>query len=646
MTFVPSGTEALNAAIYNLDMDVNGVGTEGAGAGAGAGYADVVEEQISSDLEGDDCSLNEVVLDAPSEFSSLLSLLDNGIEAHDGDVGSNVPVAPPREVATSVEKNRLLALFEDDGDGDGDTDESRPENMRKPKVNLMDLLDDDYDYEIDNASDKVEPTGTVSNDGAGQGGVSKKKMSLLDLLDDDFFDSEDTFSSPEAEGTSRSIVGSREQDGFDSLQRNATSGDNASLLNLLSGADEKSSEGSLLDLLGEDGSSSSSSSMGQIGVHKKPSERSLLDLLDEEDSVNPDRADSKPSAGSLLDLLHEGDAAQKVASSTPQRSLLDLLDDDDIMDEYQSRDDKPSRSLMDILNDDDFGVSEAVASDEVEVEDAVEAYSLRDAMMRVQSLTSSMRKRDWKLLNQNGGMNDKDDELKEVTDDEGKIISDLSDGSFDSTDDNADDDSDDEGGNRGDELVDELLLGSSMNKWALSSDEFNVLLLHVATSTESEKIAKLLDIYLHMKELEASGHSDAGPNSNTYAILLDVLDRTPGASAIAADVCKQMMDRVTDDFESAGESAADDEETEKFMMSEETLSIAMRIHTKRLDIEGAESLMKLALSDSGGGIRVSPQAFKMLLLLYKSSNQQDKAVELIRTCLEVRDCTAPEQYHL
>jgi hypothetical protein len=201
--------------------------------------------------------------------------------------------------------------------------------------------------------------------------------------------------------------------------------------------------------------------------------------------------------------------------------------------------------------------------------------------------------------------------------------------------DDTDADLDDNGGNRGNEFVDELLMGSCANKWALRSDEFNLLILHVATSLENDKIEKILDIFLHMKELESSGRVDAGPNPTTYAILLNLFESHPGASAIAYDICNQIVGSILN-HEKMLDNGINETDCPKMIINEDSLNAALRIQTRRLDMEGAETIMDYALSEGSGGVRVGPNAFKMMLLLYKSFDEQNKALHLIEDCIEVR----------
>jgi hypothetical protein len=131
-----------------------------------------------------------------------------------------------------------------------------------------------------------------------------------------------------------------------------------------------------------------------------------------------------------------------------------------------------------------------------------------------------------------------------------------------------------------------------------------------------------------MTELESSGRFSSGPNANTYAILLTFFERAPGASAIGYDIAKQMM---TEHINNAKDEIISER---NFKLNEECLNAAMRTFTNRLDVDSAEQLLRFSLSEFGG-VQVFPDVLKMMLLLYKSENLQDKALSLMKTYIEV-----------
>ena len=614
VTFVPSGTEALSA-LDSFDTGSNGDGL------------DVVEEEIIDELQS---SQDEMItlLDSTRTSSSLLSLLSDD-DDDDNDIDDGILVSStslPTNESKNIEKNRLLALFEKEEEG---------KNAADVKVNLMDLLNDNEYFR--DAGDSE----SYSDANAKRDSQQSKKKSLLDLLDDDFFDSDEV---------PMDVKDRAEPDAGSSLNVASIPGDNTSLLDLLgddpvemSSFEKKSS--SLLDLLNDDfeenvlenkhvATSNQLSDVSGSG--------SLLNLLDGAQDI-----DEKPTAHgasspkSLMDLLDDDFTAEEdyfdktvstmlstKGTTTSKNSLLHLLDDQD--GDWSIEDDSRTTPRLDNLDGIDFSVGNDAeeAAEDIEIEEFIEAFSLRDTMVRVQSLVYKLRRHDWDALKQVGALDSVDNEENSSLPDHRQLMSNL----FDDT----DADLDDNGGNRGNEFVDELLMGSCANKWALRSDEFNLLILHVATSLENDKIEKILDIFLHMKELESSGRVDAGPNPTTYAILLNLFESHPGASAIAYDICNQIVGSIKLNHEKMLDNGINETDCPKMIINEDSLNAALRIQTRRLDMEGAETIMDYALSEGSGGVRVGPNAFKMMLLLYKSFDEQNKALHLIEDCIEVR----------
>jgi len=613
--FVPtSGTQALSSIEEQQGLEVE-------------------EEEISHDLQSSENNYDASTAHASPSLLCILNNNDDDDKDDDKDDDALIcsPIQPIDE-PTSVEKNRLLSLFGNERDG---TKVNNVNSGMDAKVNLMDLLNDNESFE--------DASKSTSHTGNEQHGQQKKKTSLLDLLDDDFFDSGESHTD-DAHDQAGPNAGS-------SFQGTTKPMDNTSLWDLLNddvndkGSSSKKKTSSLLDLLDDDFHESN------LKVHD-------MNLLDKSQMSLQNQSSGEPASGSLLDLLDESReiGTDPLLDTLPHKSLLDLLDDDHDdftandhktmltnetkvssnslftlldgkKDGWSDKSDGPKGSLLDMLDDTDFNVrveDENVEIDEeVEIEEVTEAYQLRDVMIRVQSLVSSMRRKDWDELRQGGAFKNSGADTQEnsIPSGQEKLMSDL----FDDTDvetDGVDADADDL--YRCDEFVDELLMGSSANKWALRSDEFNLLILRVATSVKNDNIEKVLDIFLHMKELESSGRADAGPNPTTYAILLNLFESIPGASAIANDICNEIVERINLNVDSPN-----------VFLNEDSLNAVMRIQTKRLDIEGAGTIMNYALSESSGGLRVSPNAFKLMILLHKSFNEQEKALTLIKACLEV-----------
>jgi len=625
VTFVPSGTEAISA-LDSIDTGSNGDGPK---PGTGDDGLDVVEEEICHELQSSQ-NEKETLLDSTlTSPSSLLSLLnDDDDDDNDNDMLVSSTSLPTNE-SKNIEKNRLLALFEKEEEG---------RNAAAAKVNLMDLLNNN-DYFSD--AGESESYSDEKRDSQ-----QSKKKSLLDLLDDDFFDSDEI---------QTDVKDRVEPDAGKSFQVTSIPGDNTSLLDLLghdpvemSSVEKKSP--SLLDLLNDDFEEKDKrkDSLNELSEDKQDASSnqlsdmsasgSLLNLLDgAQDIEQKPTAQDSSSQKSLLDLLDddftaEEDYFDKTVSTTgtksSEKSLLHLLDDQE--GDWSIEDGSRTTLHLDNLDGRDFSVGNEAeeAAEEIEIEEVIEAFSLRDTMVRVQSLVYKLRRHDWDALNRGGAVDSLGSEEISTPPDHQQLMSDL----FDDT----GDDLENNGSNRGNEFVDELLMGSCANKWALRSDEFNLLILHVATSLKNDKIEKVLDIFLHMKELESSGRVDAGPNPTTYAILLNLFESHPGASAIAYDICNQLVECIKLNHEKMLDNEINEADCPKMIINEDSLNAALRIQTRRLDMEGAETIMDYALSEGSGGLRVSPNAFKMMLLLYKSFEEQNKALHLIEACIEVR----------
>ena len=664
------------AAIINLDDTINNDDKI---------ENDVVEEEISEDLRGDDfvptnvsVPVRAVPEGSPNSSPSLLDLLDDNdnvkevhvemLQNHDGEDGFvKTDLGTPRSSSNLLdllgsmeaeftredentersgqieststrtsEKNLLLASLEED---ESEQNSKGRNSYVQSKTNLLSLLDDDKKYK---GHDLIDESKSEA--------YGDEKRNLLDLLDDDDDLVDTTVTNNRESGSSLLDLLNDDGEGHDSSSLSSRSTSPTSLLDLLSGEDDfkgnsKLSGGSLLDLLENDISG------GDSVASTKSTEGSLLDLLDDTGTYELPRTEKDASSKSLFDLLDDDDlfgdegdeddlnlsldsssASAKNNNSEQKYSLHDLLADNE-NNEYQSQGDGQKRSsLLDLLDEVDLdeSIDEDLDEDKYandESMETIETYPLNLAMMRAQALISSMRKSDWSIVKEKIDFKGKLD----IDESEDALISDLFGDDEEVEDKTISDVSIDHPDSRGDELVDELLLGSSSNQYFLHSDEFNVLLLHVATSTAPDRLKKLLSIFTHMQELEASGNLHSGPNPDTYSILLNFFDRVPEASLIALELCNQMISSINENSVISNKF-----KSEEPAMKEDTLEIAMKIQTNRLNIEGAENLMSWALGESGRGITISPHTFKLMLLLYKSDNQQEKALELIKTCLEVR----------
>ena len=184
-------------------------------------------------------------------------------------------------------------------------------------------------------------------------------------------------------------------------------------------------------------------------------------------------------------------------------------------------------------------------------------------------------------------------------------------------------------------IVDELIFGNRTNKFHLTTDELNMILVFVATSNITQKSECLLKIYLHMEELSLSGVSTAAPNADTYSILINVFDRSENTTAVAVELAARMMKQrglnLTADNEMGNESNFGELSAS---INDASVYAAMRVYAKCLDLHKAEILMKWA--SSADDILFTSTMYNMMLRIYKGENEQEKALELIRLCIKVR----------
>jgi len=474
-------------------------------------------------------------------------------------------------------KNAKLDLL-DDSEGSTLT----PNEQENPQRSLLDLLDDD---DMFGTSEPEIEFAAIENDSKGD---PTHKNSLIDLLDD-----ADVFSTSKYSSTSVT------NDGGD---RNSSPQE--SLLDLLDN-DSEASTGEFTPkrpfnaLLNNELNDSGTN----IVSDRSPQNVSLLDLLDDDEETMPHNIaiSAEPGSGqdSLTDLLEIDERIHSGQSQTYQDSLLSLLDSD-----------------CDDLD------SPICSANEENAKVDVSKLKLEDVLRRVQSLISTMGRQDWNFLHKMYESMGSEQQISEEEAETHKVENSMLDSS-----DNFTRSID----FRGDQFIEELVMGSSMGKWNLTSNEYNMLLMHVATSNSPNKVERLMDIYLHMKELSESSGRLPVLNSDSFSILLAVFEKSPGTSALAADICSKMMDNMKKNLQG---SRYDRDNSFEFEIGEEALEIALRIQARTLNVEEAEFIMEWALSDFGKGVRVKPSVFKTMMLLYKSSNKQEEALKLIRCCLE------------
>jgi hypothetical protein len=182
------------------------------------------------------------------------------------------------------------------------------------------------------------------------------------------------------------------------------------------------------------------------------------------------------------------------------------------------------------------------------------------------------------------------------------------------------------------DVINELILGSSLSKWRLTVVELNAMLLHVATSTFSDKEDIMLKIFHHMKELENIGLKQSAPNADTYTIILTFSQRSGHCSISAVDIASMMLENAPPEDELGMEQAILQNDDD-FILERDTLEVAMNVFVEQLDIKSAEKLLQWALNQ---GVYIHPVTFRSILNLYKSHDNQEKALEIIQKCIEVR----------
>ena len=168
-------------------------------------------------------------------------------------------------------------------------------------------------------------------------------------------------------------------------------------------------------------------------------------------------------------------------------------------------------------------------------------------------------------------------------------------------------------------VINELLLGSNLSKWPLSTVEFNTILALVATSAFYGKENTLLEIYHHMKELEGIGLKDSAPNSDTYTIMLNFFRRSEHGNNVSIELASMLL--------------LDKEESDSFFLDEDAFKIGIKVFVEQLDTKSAEKLLRLALEQ---GLYVDPEIFKSMLSLYKGQYEEEKSLEIVQLCIQVR----------
>ncbi len=544
-------------------------------------------------------------------------------------------------------------------------------NTKNIKIqNLFDLLDDDdygFDHDNDDDDDNNNNYYYESNDNLNDIRIDvhhEKENSLLSLLNDINFD--------------------------DSMNIHAnTNANNATA------KESRGRGGSLLDLLDDNDFNNHHNSVatGSKSTTKvSPPPSSLLDLLNNDDNTNQttktnwnDTCDSstKMDCPSLLDLLDDHNDDTNINNKNGAHTTFNYNNEiDKANDNIQSQgiphDGMKRESLLSLLNFDDDNNDNIDQQQEerknqsfMDKNDGTTSFmeesnnhnlDIGNTLLHTKSLLSIMDKKHWELYRQMIVSSKSTVEYDKNNDDTNTILNNVDVQEELIIDDALDDDirevkatytdmddivKEEETSHILSSLfVNELVDGTRTNKWQLTVDEYNLLLMFVATSNIEEKSERLLKIYLHMDELASAGVTTAAPNSDTYTILMTLFDRCENLSAVAAEIGSKMLQlgRVgnieDDEYFSSHNQALEEsnndgikEEVTEFQLDEVALNVAMRLFAKRLDLEKAQLLLQWTKRDN---IPLSPSTCKVLFRLYKSCNEQDLALDLVRTCIEVR----------
>jgi pentatricopeptide repeat protein len=163
----------------------------------------------------------------------------------------------------------------------------------------------------------------------------------------------------------------------------------------------------------------------------------------------------------------------------------------------------------------------------------------------------------------------------------------------------------------------DLLEWTSFGEILLSTADYNVVLLQLATSTlqTDEVIKMMVKTYRHMTEV---GRSDTGcaPDAITYTILMVALDRRARAPSSAAEICRKMM-------------------SSNVKLRPEAVVQGIHAFQRRNNVIDAECLLNCALDSESHETTVPITAWLGLLQMYKHHDMQQEAVNLITRCIQV-----------
>jgi len=516
--------------------------------------------------------------------------------------GGKTNVEVPRK-----ETNRLLAAFQRD-DSMEDANDSNGDSIQYLQSltslsqggSLIDLLNDDSFGKDEMELEKSSPMDTSITSMNQDKYSSTTTKSLMDLLEEDF-----------------SI---NEEHNYEKKEEQQK--------------DNPPQQKSLLDLLDEDffatsDDSQESSTQNQPFVSKTDHHRqNLMDLLDDDYNTNTGTGTGTNDGESrehqsLMDLFN-GDTSHATSRNETKgnKSLMDLLDDD-IFTQQNSQSHNQNTSLIDLLNDADEvnGYSEPLDTD-------------RNKVHRTQSLMDLLEN-DFDSPQEETSLIDMADRNgSSVFDANNSKLSEMATSSFESSvnaffeDGGIRDEKVDHGASAS-EWIEELLTGASMDKWTLSTRDYNTLLLYVITfaSDFDEKVKRLISVYSQMLELQKSGIKSVSPDCNTFSILLTSLNQSNRSRGTALEICNHALSHlIPDDTDNLTES-----ETSRIELDHDLLTACMKTLGRRRKLKAAEQLLDMALSRED--VNVRPNVFRMMLDLYKTVDSQEKAIDIVRKCL-------------
>ena len=165
--------------------------------------------------------------------------------------------------------------------------------------------------------------------------------------------------------------------------------------------------------------------------------------------------------------------------------------------------------------------------------------------------------------------------------------------------------------------VESLLNEADEGATRLSTEQYNVILLSIATSASPfnhTMVDNILKTYYQMKATATCDEGDSFPNAETYSILLTVLDGRGRCGQGALEICSHIV-----------------EESEVWTRG--LISHVMQCYEHNNEPTAGRNFLQLVIENK----RVPPcDAFLSLVRLLKRAHLVDEGVELLDTCIKVR----------